>query len=857
MQTHVKDQKNSKAATKHLTMNIGGMTCASCVARVERFVGRMDGVKSVNVNLTTERADIDIDSGSSITSSDIEAVIKKSGFTVETIMGSDSTKVDGQHISLGVSGMTCASCVARVERVVSRMDGVSDVAVNLTTERAEVALEPQSATTVDDVIAAIKKAGYEASLIQQSKQQSDSGDEANNSWVEQLSQRKEQEENVLKRHLLIAVILTLPVFILEMGAHLIPSFDDWITTNVGTQNNWYIQFVLTTLVLIYPGRRFYQLGIPALLRMGPDMNSLVAVGTLAAYGFSVVATFIPFILPDASVHVYYESAAVIVTLILFGRYLEARAKGRTSEAIQRLVGLQAKEARVQRDGEWVQIPITKVHDGDIIQVRPGERVAVDGIVLEGQSYIDESMISGEPIPVEKEKDSEVIGGTVNQQGSFTFKATAVGADTVLSQIINLVEQAQGSKLPIQSIVNKVTYWFVPTVIALAILTFLVWMIFGPSPALSFAVVNAVAVLIIACPCAMGLATPTSIMVGTGRGAEMGVLFRKGEALQTLRDAKVVAVDKTGTLTLGRPTMTDLEVSEGFDRNQVLALVAAAEQQSEHPIAHAIVEAAKEEGLDLAKVKEFDSITGMGIRALIDDHKVEIGADRFVKSLDLDPSSFDEAALRLAAEGKSPMYAVIDNKLAAIIAVSDPIKDSTAGAIDALHELGIKVVMITGDKQQTAEAIAKILSIDEVIAEVMPEGKLKEIKSLREKYGSVAFVGDGINDAPALAEADVGIAIGTGTDVAMEAADVVLMSGSLNGVPNAIALSKATIKNIHQNLFWAFAYNTALVPVAAGVLYPFYGILLSPMFAAGAMALSSVFVLSNALRLKTFKVSIAD
>lgn len=857
MQTHVKDQKNSNAATKHLTMNIGGMTCASCVARVERFVGRMDGVKSVNVNLTTERADIDIDSGSSITSSDIEAVIKKSGFTVETITGSDSTKVDGQHISLGVSGMTCASCVARVERVVSRMDGVSDVAVNLTTERAEVALEPQSATTADDVIAAIKKAGYEASLIQQSKQQSDSGDEANNSWVEQLSQRKEQEENVLKRHLLIAVILTLPVFILEMGAHLIPSFDDWITTNIGTQNNWYIQFVLTTLVLIYPGRRFYQLGIPALLRMGPDMNSLVAVGTLAAYGFSVVATFIPFILPDASVHVYYESAAVIVTLILFGRYLEARAKGRTSEAIQRLVGLQAKEARVQRDGEWVQIPITKVHDGDIIQVRPGERVAVDGIVLEGQSYIDESMISGEPIPVEKEKDSEVIGGTVNQQGSFTFKATAVGADTVLSQIINLVEQAQGSKLPIQSVVNKVTYWFVPTVIALAILTFLVWMIFGPSPALSFAVVNAVAVLIIACPCAMGLATPTSIMVGTGRGAEMGVLFRKGEALQTLRDAKVVAVDKTGTLTLGRPTMTDLEVSEGFDRNQVLALVAAAEQQSEHPIAHAIVEAAKEEGLDLAKVKEFDSITGMGIRALIDDHKVEIGADRFVKSLDLDPSSFDEAALRLAAEGKSPMYAVIDNKLAAIIAVSDPIKDSTAGAIDALHELGIKVVMITGDKQQTAEAIAKILSIDEVIAEVMPEGKLKEIKSLREKYGSVAFVGDGINDAPALAEADVGIAIGTGTDVAMEAADVVLMSGSLNGVPNAIALSKATIKNIHQNLFWAFAYNTALVPVAAGVLYPFYGILLSPMFAAGAMALSSVFVLSNALRLKTFKVSIAD
>lgn len=843
---------------KHIVMTIGGMTCASCVARVERFVGRMDGVNSVNVNLTTERADIELDTSSTTTSEDIQAVIKKAGFTVESLTEPQQTTQVGEHVVLGVGGMTCASCVARVERLVGRMDGVQAVAVNLSTERADIDLEPNAVVSVDDIMAVINKAGFETTLISKSSGVADtevgSGD---NSWVEQLAKRKEQEEGVLKRDLLIALILTLPVFILEMGSHMIPPMHHWIVENIGLQNSWYFQFVLTTLVLVLPGRRFYQIGIPALLRMGPDMNSLVAVGTAAAYGFSVVATFLPFLLPADSVHVYYESAAVIVTLILFGRYLEARAKGRTSEAIQRLVGLQPKEARLLRNGEWVQIPIHEVRTGDVIQVRPGERIAVDGVLLEGHSFVDESMISGEPIPVEKTVDSPLVGGTVNQQGAFTFKATAVGDKTVLSQIINLVEQAQGSKLPIQSVVNKVTYWFVPTVIALALLTFVVWMIFGPKPALTFAIVNAVAVLIIACPCAMGLATPTSIMVGTGRGAEMGVLFRKGEALQTLRDAKVVAVDKTGTLTLGRPTMTDLELLEGFEPDEVLALIASVEQQSEHPIAHAIVQAAEEKGIELRPLSQFESITGMGVRAMVNDTKVEIGADRFMKSLGLDLHKFDTLSLGLAAEGKSPMYVAVDGKLAAMIAVSDPIKQDTPESIKALHDLGLKVVMITGDKRQTAEAIAKGLGIDDVLAEVLPEGKLDKIKTLREQYGAVAFVGDGINDAPALAEADVGIAIGTGTDVAMEAADVVLMSGSLKGVPNAIALSKATIKNIHQNLFWAFAYNTALVPVAAGVLYPINGVLLSPMFAAGAMALSSVFVLSNALRLKAFKAPIAD
>lgn len=864
MHTQISDTRSSNseqhaAPVRHVSMNIGGMTCASCVARVERFIGRMDGVKSVSVNLATERADIVIDSISSTSVEDIEAGIKKAGYRVESVSQPELIAESSEYFSLAVGGMTCASCVARVERFVGRMDGVSQVAVNLTTERAEIAFESGTSTTVDDVIAVINKAGFDAHLITQSQQLSESNaaGSGDKSWVEELSKRKEQEENILKRDLIIAAILTLPVFILEMGSHMIPAMHRWVIDSIGLQGSWYIQFVLTTLVLVFPGRRFYQLGIPALLRLGPDMNSLVAVGTLAAYGYSVVATFFAFLLPEASVHVYYESAAVIVTLILFGRYLEARAKGRTSEAIKRLVGLQPKEANVQREGEWVQIPIVEVQEGDVIQVRPGERIAVDGLVLEGQSFVDESMISGEPIPVEKSVDSEVVGGTVNQQGAFIFKATAVGGKTVLSQIINLVEQAQGSKLPIQSVVNKVTYWFVPTVIGLAILTFIVWLLIGPHPALTLALVNAVAVLIIACPCAMGLATPTSIMVGTGRGAEMGVLFRKGEALQTLRDAKVVAVDKTGTLTLGRPTMTDLELADGFERREVLALIAAAEQQSEHPIAHAIVQAALDKGIEIPSITQFESITGMGIRASVNGAKVEIGADRFIKSLDLDPSYFDADALRLAHEGKSPMYVVIDNKLAAMIAVSDPIKESTPEAIKVLHDLGLKVVMVTGDKRQTAEAIAKNLGIDEVIAEVMPEGKLEQIKLLREKYGSVAFVGDGINDAPALAEADVGIAIGTGTDVAMEAADVVLMSGSLKGVPNAIALSKATIKNIHQNLFWAFAYNTALVPVAAGVLYPAYGIFLSPMFAAGAMALSSVFVLSNALRLKTFKTPLLD
>lgn len=738
-------------------------------------------------------------------------------------------------VELTVQGMTCASCVGRVERALKAVPGVEQAAVNLATERATV----RGIADAYTLLAAIEKAGYEAREIDPHVRD------------DQASVRKEAEYAALKRDFVLALVLTLPVFILEMGSHLIPAMHHWVMQTIGMQLSWYVQFALTTLVLLVPGRRFYLTGLPALFRLAPDMNSLVAVGTAAAYGYSVVATFRPDWLPAGTVNVYFEAAAVIVALILLGRFLEAGAKGRTSEAIQRLVGLQPSVAHVVRDGQTVEMPITAVLAGDLLEVRPGERVPVDGTVTEGESWVDESMITGEPVPVEKTVGSAVVGGTVNQQGALVIQATAVGSQTVLAQIIRLVEQAQGAKLPIQTVVDKITLWFVPAVMAAALVTLLIWLAFGPEPALTYALVNAVAVLIIACPCAMGLATPTSIMVGTGRGAELGILFRKGEALQLLKDAKVVAVDKTGTVTEGKPALTDLEVTEGFERNDVLWLVAAVESRSEHPIARAIVEAAEKQGLTLPALAKFNSVTGMGVRAIVAGRRVEVGADRFMRTLGHDVAVFADVAGQLAAEGKTPLYAAIDDQLAAILAVADPLKPSSAPAIAALHRLGLKVAMITGDNERTARAIATRLGIDEVIAEVMPEGKVQAVQQLKARYGGVAFVGDGINDAPALAEADVGLAIGTGTDVAMEAADVVLMSGNLQGVPNAIALSAATITNIRQNLFWAFAYNTALIPVAAGVLFPFYGVLLSPVFAAGAMALSSLFVLANALRLRRF------
>lgn len=827
----VQQGSNSTSSATRLSLPVEGMTCASCVGRVERALKAVPGVQTAAVNLATERADITLSS-----QADPQAAVRA--------IESAGYAVREETTELGIEEMTCASCVGRVEKALRQIPGVIEANVNLATERARVRHSTGIVTTAM-LEAAVEQAGYKARRL--SAATTSAGDRDN--------ERRESEARGLRRSLLIAALLTLPVFVLEMGSHLIPAMHHWVLGVLGEQRNGYLQFALTTLVLFGPGLRFFRKGVPALLRGAPDMNSLVSVGTAAAYGYSVVATFIPEVLPQGTANIYFEAAAVIVTLILLGRTLEARAKGRTSQAIKRLVGLQAKTARVERNGETLEIPLDQVTTGDVVFVRPGEKIPVDGQVVEGASYVDESMITGEPVPVSKGIGAEVVGGTINKTGAFSFRVTKVGANTVLSQIIRLVEEAQGSKLPIQALVDKVTLWFVPAVMAAAALTFLIWLLFGPTPALTFALVNAVAVLIIACPCAMGLATPTSIMVGTGRAAELGVLFRKGEALQALRDVSVIALDKTGTLTKGRPELTDLVPAEGFDYDEVLALVAAVETRSEHPIAEAIVAAAKQRDIEIAASEAFDATPGFGVSAKVSGRTVSVGADRFMTQLGLDVTSFLPTAQRLGEQGKSPLYAAIDGRLAAVIAVADPIKDTTPEAIKALHALGLKVAMITGDNAATASAIARQLGIDEVTAEVLPDGKVAALKQFRSQGARVAFVGDGINDAPALAEADVGLAIGTGTDVAIEAADVVLMSGDLRGVANAIALSQATIRNIKQNLFWAFAYNAVLIPVAAGMLYPINGTLLSPIFAAAAMALSSVFVLGNALRLKRFQAPI--
>ena len=808
-----------------LQLGIEGMTCASCVGRVEKAIAAAPGVASASVNLATERAEVAFSGKPDL--APVLAAVAGAGYQARS-----------ETIDLTIKGMTCASCVARIERALKAVPGVSDANVNLATERATVVIVA-GAVELYSLEAAVHAAGYEARQI---VSESAGGRDVDHRASEIAS---------LQRALAIALVLTLPVFLLEMGSHLVPAFHHWVMATLGVWS-WRVQFVLATLVLFGPGLRFFVKGVPALFKGAPDMNALVALGAGAAWSYSVVATFMPAVLPAGTANVYYEAAAVIVTLILLGRFLEARAKGRTGEAIKKLVGLQAKTARVMRHGAASEVPLQEVRAGDIVVVRPGEKIAVDGEIVEGSSFVDEAMITGEPLPVSKGIGAEVVGGTINKTGSFSFRATKVGSATLLAQIIRMVEAAQGAKLPIQALVDKVTAWFVPAVIAVAVATFGIWFFFGPDPALSFAPINAVAVLIIACPCAMGLATPTSIMVGTGRAAEMGVLFRKGDALQTLRDTTVIALDKTGTLTEGRPELTDFIVADGFDEAEVLGLVAAVETRSEHPVAEAIVRAAEKRGLELAPASSFEAIPGFGARAWIGNRQVEVGADRLMARLGLDVSAFTPVVERLAGEGKSPLYAAIDDELAAIIAVADPIKSSTPAAIQALHALGLKVAMVTGDNRHTAKAIARQIGIDDVVAEVLPDGKVEAIRRLACGGARVAFVGDGINDAPALAAADVGIAIGTGTDIAIESADVVLMSGDLVGVANALALSKATIRNIRQNLFWAFGYNAALVPVAAGLLYPVNGTLLSPMLAAGAMALSSVFVLSNALRLKRFR-----
>lgn len=823
---------------EHLNISIRGMTCANCSARVEHSLNKLAGVKA-NVNLATEKVSIDLDIQKT-SLEDIITNIEKTGYSPVI-----------EEMNFGISGMTCANCSARIERKLNKLDGVIEANVNLATEQAKVRFLPDMLGFAD-FKNSVRDTGYD--VVEKDVVEKDVVEKIEDQ-VDSESEARAQELSALRRHLIIAAAATIPLLILTMLPMLVPILKHWLEQIIPNQNLHYLAFVLASIVQFIPGKRFYKPGWISLRHGSPDMNTLVMLGSSAAYFYSVIATFLPQILPAGTAHIYFEASAAIITLILVGKYLEAIAKGRTSEAIKKLLSLQAKTAQVIRDGTEQKIPIEEVLLGDIVLVRPGEKIPVDGNVTEGNSFVDEAMITGEPIPIKKDLGDEVVGGTINKSGSFRFKASKVGADTVLAQIIKMVQDAQGSKVPIQALADKVVRVFVPIVMVIAVITFTLWLIFGPQPTLSFALVNTVAVLIIACPCAMGLATPTSIMVGTGKAAEMGILFRKGEALQNLQNVNVIALDKTGTITKGKPELTDFEVALDFDADEILRLVASVEALSEHPIAEAIVKAADDKSLTKSKVEKFEALAGFGVSAIVEEKTVQIGADRYMNRLGIALDDFDLSVNNIAKEAKTPLFAAIDGKLAALIAVSDSLKESSVEAIKKLHSLDLKVAMLTGDNFRTAKAIADKLGIDEVQAEVLPDGKVTAIENLKMDNRKVAFVGDGINDAPALAHADVGLAIGTGTDIAIESADVILMSGDLRGIVNALALSKATLNNIKQNLFWAFIYNIILIPVAAGALYSTFGILLNPIFAAAAMGFSSIFVLGNALRLRSFKASL--
>ncbi|SFR44731.1 Cu+-exporting ATPase [Yoonia tamlensis] len=728
-----------------------------------------------------------------------------------------------------ITGMSCAGCAGRVETALGKVDGVTKAYVNLANGTATVT----SALAPTKIAQVITDAGYAAQPITpQAPAQADQDDAA----------------QVVLRQFIIAALLTAPVFALEMGGHLFPALHHFIMKTIGMQASWTLQFVLTTLVLAWPGRVFFAKGIPALRRFAPDMNALVVMGAGAAWAYSVVALFAPALLPAASRAVYFEAAAVIVTLILLGRWLEARAKGQTGAAIKRLIALRPDTATVLRDGVEHAVPIEELAKGDIIILRPGARIATDGVVTQGASYIDESMVTGEPVPVEKTVGDSVVGGTINGNGALHIRATAVGADTMLARIIDMVEGAQNARLPVQDLVTKITLWFVPAIMGVAALTVLVWLFFGPAPVLSHALVAGVCVLIIACPCAMGLAVPMSIMVGTGRAADLGVLFRQGDALQALAAVDTVAFDKTGTLTQGRPVLTDVVAITG-DKDALLQQVASVESLSEHPLASAIIAAAS---APLPSVSDFSAITGHGLRGVVDGRVILVGAARLLAREGIDPAPLEPVAQGFASAGKTPVMVAVDGVPAGVIAVADQLRPSAKSTVRQLQAMGKRVVLITGDAARTAQAIGAELGISDIYADVLPAGKVDVITQLQTGGQNVAFVGDGINDAPALAAAQVGVAIGTGTDVAVQTADVVLMAGDPAGVVNGIKLSKATMVNIRQNLIWAFGYNILLVPVAAGVLYPFSGLLLSPQLGAGAMALSSVLVVTNALRLRWVK-----
>ncbi len=816
--------EDSDKILERIDIPIKGMSCASCAARIETGLNTVPGVKQAVVNFAAEKAAVTFNPEQT----DIFHLIKE-----VRSLGYD---VKSDRITIPIRGMNCASCVSRVENAIMALKGVIEVNVNFALERALIEYIPEL-LSLRDIKKAIQDAGYQVLEVKEED------------IVEKERIAREAELSRLKLKFTISAILLIPILILMYGAGLLER-----QVGLSKELNFFIQFLLATPVQFWAGWQFYVGFWKAIRHKTSDMNTLIAVGTSSAYLYSLIVTFVPhqIMVKGVMLDVYFDTSAAIIVLVLLGRFLEAKAKGRTSEAIKRLIGLQPKKARVIRNGNEIDVPVEEVLPGDTVIVRPGEKIPVDGVVIEGYSSIDESMVTGESLPVEKKAGDTVIGATINKTGTFKFKATKVGKETFLSHIIRLVQEAQGSKPPIAKMADVIASYFVPVVIGIAVLTFIIWSIFGPSPSLKFAFLNFISVLIIACPCALGLATPTSIMVGTGKGAENGILIRSGEALETTCKLNTIIMDKTGTLTKGAPSVTDIVEYNNFKQDEILHYAASAEKGSEHLLGEAIINKAKERNIPLIDPDNFKAIPGHGIEAIINGKLLLMGNEKLMKDRGIPLDGLLDMAFELSSEGKTPMFVSIDQKPAGIIAVADTLKENSKEAVEALHKMGLEVVMITGDNRRTAEAIARQIGIDRVLAEVLPEAKADEVRKLQAEGKKVAMVGDGINDAPALAQADVGISIGTGTDVAMESSDITLISGDLRGIITAIALSRATIRNIKQNLFWAFAYNTVLIPMAAGILFPFFGILLNPIFAAGAMAFSSVSVVSNALRLKRFK-----
>jgi len=807
------------------SIQIQGMTCASCAKTVEKATKKLEGVFEANVNFATEKLNISFDEAK-ISVGDIQSAVEKAGYKAVS---------DSVSKTFKIQGMTCASCAKTIERVTGKIEGVAEANVNFATEKLNISYDPAK-VKISDIKSAIVKAGYKAI-----------DDEV---AVDADKERKERERKVLWRRFVISAIFTLPLLYMAMGHMLMFPLPGFVHPEMNPLN-----FAIVQLILVIPsmiaGYKFYTVGFSALFRRSPNMDSLIAIGTSAAFIYGIYAIIqISGGNKEYVDDLYFEAAGVIITLIMLGKYLETVTKGKTSEAIKKLMGLAPKTAIVIKDGKEEEIPIDEVEAGDLILVKPGEKMPVDGVVIEGTTSVDESMLTGESIPVEKNPGNNIIGASINKNGSIKYRATKVGKDTALAQIIKLVEDAQGSKAPIAKMADIISGYFVPIVIALSLISSLSWYFFG-GVSVVFAVTIFISVLVIACPCALGLATPTAIMVGTGKGAEHGVLIKSGVALETTHKVQTIVFDKTGTITEGKPKVTDV-VTNGISQNDLLQLAASAEKGSEHALGEAIVKGAEEKGLAFKKPDSFKAIPGFGIEVTIDNKNVLAGNRKLMAERKISLENLEDTSDKLASEGKTPMYIAIDNKIAGIIAVADTVKANSKKAIDSLHRMGIEVAMITGDNKRTAEAIAKQVGIDRILAEVLPQDKANEVKKLQAEGKKVAMVGDGINDAPALAQADIGIAIGSGTDVAMESADIVLMRSDLMDVPTAIQLSKSTIRNIKQNLFWAFGYNTLGIPVAMGLLHLFGGPLLNPMIAAAAMSLSSVSVLSNALRLKAFK-----